>query len=277
MLPRPVFAVLALMATPLLAAPVPEVVREQRSFTVNGSKEVWRLIWRGLPRDSNICGPADVDMAMTCPCSGAAYAQVGDLVLERKRPGASPERMPLTPLFARSELLFNEKRLVAILQRWPAPLRDIDHNPTPAAIRARPAVPIMRLRDYNHDGITGEFLLQVDTAPCGKQVLVAVGTTRDNPHLHALTSAEHPERPLTLYRWQWEALARDPRPGVVRDWPCGDHAAEEDTTMLLRTDHGRIHATRISSTCPPDGTRDANGKWHYDDHYRKRVLSREVM
>src|SRR5439155_6708725 len=121
--------------------------------------------------------------------SGAAYAQVGDLILERQRRGAPPERMPLTPLFAGSDMLVNEKGPVAMLARWPARLRDIDGDPTPAAIRLRPAVPIMRLRDYNHDGIAGEFLLQVDTLPCGKHVLVAVGITRDSPHLHALTSA----------------------------------------------------------------------------------------
>ena len=44
-----------------------------------------------------------------------------------------------------------KKGPAAMLARWPAHPRDIDHNPTPAAIRARPAVPIMRLRDYDHD------------------------------------------------------------------------------------------------------------------------------
>jgi hypothetical protein len=172
-------------------------------------------------------------------------------------------------------MLFNEKGAVAMLARWPARLRDIDAEPTPAAIRLRPAVPIMRLRDYNHDGIAGEFLLQVDTLPCGKHVLVAVGITRDNPHLHVLISAEHPERPLKLYRWQWDALARSARPGKVMDWPCSDHAAEEETTMVLRTERGRIHATRITSTCP-DST-DANGDWHHEAHFVRKVLSREVM
>ncbi len=275
MLPRLLLALLALIATPLLAAPAREVVREQRSFTVNGAKEVWRLVWRDTLRDSNSCGPADPDVAMTCPCSGAAYAEVGDLVLERERPGAPPERMPLTPLFAGSEMLFNEKGRVAMLPRWPVYPRDIDDNPTPAAIRARPVVPIMRLRDYNHDEIAGEFLLQVDTLPCGKHVLVAVGTTRDNPHLHVLTSARHPERPLALYQWQWEALARSPHPGKVMDWPCGDHAAEEETTMLLSTDRGRIHATRITSTCPD--TTEPNGGRHDKHHSLKRVLKREVL
>ncbi len=278
MLPKPLLALVALIATPLLAASAPphEVVREQRSFSVKGVKEVWRLIWRGSPSDSNSCGPADPDMAMTCPCSGVAYAQVGDLMLEREHPGASSDRMPLTPLFAGSDMVFDKKGPVAMLPRWPTELRDIDHITTSAVIRSRPSVPIMQLRDYNHDGIAGEFLLQIDTLPCGKHVLVAIGITRDNLHLHALTSAEHPERPLALFQWQWDALARSPRPGEVMDWPCGDHGAEEETSMVLKTDGGRMHATRVTSTCPD--TIDAKGSgFHHDEHFLKRVLKREIM
>lgn len=274
MLARNLLALLSLIAVPLLAAQNKVVVREQRSFTIERSKEVWRLIWRDTPRDSKYCGPADPEMAMTCPCSGAAYAQVGDLILERQRPGAPSERMSLTPLFAGSDMLFNDGAL-AMLARWPGRSRDIGGDPTPASIRRRPAVPIMRLRDYNHDGIAGEFLLQIDTLPCGKHVMVAVGITRDNRHPHALTTAEHPERPLRLYQWQWDALARNPRPGRVMDWSCSDHGAQQETTMVLRTDRGRIHATRITSTCPD--TTDANGDWHHDAHFTKKIVSREII
>lgn len=274
--PRLLIPLLALIATPLCAVPAHEVLREQRSFTVNGVKEVWRLIWRGALRESKNCGPAEPEMALTCPCSGVAYAQVGDLVLERRRPGVPPERMDLTPLFTGSDMLFNEQGPVVILARWPAPLKDIGlrYPIRPETIRARPAVPVMHLRDYDHDGMAGEFLLQVDTEPCGKHVMVAIGTTRDHPHLHALTSAEHPERPLLLYSWQWEALARNPRPSVVMDWPCGDHGADEETTMALRANHGLIHVTRITSTCPD--TLDAKGEFHHDGQFRKKELKREA-
>lgn len=139
MLSRTLLALLALIATPLVAVHDEAVVREQRSFTVDGLKEVWRLIWRDTPRDSRRCGPADPDLAMSCPCSGAAWAQVGDLILEREGPGTPPGRMPLTPLFAASDMLSNEMGPVAMLARSPARLRDVGHNPTPAEIRARPA------------------------------------------------------------------------------------------------------------------------------------------
>lgn len=243
-------AALLIMAPPLFAAEAREVVREQRNVTIVGVKEIWRLVWRGMPKEAKYCGSEHADSAMTCPCVGFAYAQEGDLVLERQRPGGQPERMPLSPLFAEGDTLGDTNRPTAMLTRWPARLSDIDRRPTSAAIHARPLVPIMRLRDYNHDGIAGEFLLQIGAGPCGHLALVAVGITRDNPHLHALTTAEHPRRPLVLSPSQWEALARNPHPGTLIDIPCGDHGAEEEDAIALRTDHGRIHATRMTSTCP---------------------------
>lgn len=273
MLLRVLLVLLALVAAPLATAQEQAIVREQRRVPIGGSQEVWRLVWRGAPHDSSSCGPAEPDQAATCPCSGAAYAQVGDLVLERTRPGAPPEHLPLAPLFVGSELVAGEKAPGAVLARWPMRLHDVEQAPTAAAIRARPAVPVMRLRDYNHDGLAAEFLLQVDTAPCGKHASLAIGITRDNPHLHALTSAEHPERPLALYTWQWDALARNAHAGQVIDWPCGDHGAEEQTSVVLRADAGRIHATRVTSTCP-DGAASAAQR-----HSRVvgKLLKREVL
>jgi len=275
MVSRALLALLVLVSTPVAAAHDKAIVREQRSVMIGGVKEVWRLIWRDAPRDNNSCGLVEPEMATTCPCSGAAYAQVGDLVLERKRPGMAPEYMRLTPLFAGSDMLYNEKGSVAMLARWQARLHDIENIPTPAAIRRRPAVPIMHLRDYNHDGVAGEFLLQIDTLPCGKHLLVAVGTTRDNPHLHALTSAAHPERPLALFQWQWDALAQNPRPGKVVSVQCDDHGAETETAMLLHASHGRIHATRITSTCLDMA--DANSELRHATRFHRKVIEQVVM
>jgi hypothetical protein len=253
----------------------PNLVREQRIVQVQGKPETWRLVWRGAPNDHNDCGPTSPETAVTCPCSGVAYAQTGDLVLERRRTGASVERFALTPLFAGSEMPTPLGRVVAVLPRWGIDPRDVDHVPPPAAIRARPAVPILRLRDYGHDGSAGQFLLQVSVAPCGKQADVAVGVTRANPRLHVLTTAEHPTRPLMLYRPQWDALARNPHPGELADWPCGDHGAEQETSVLLRADGGRLHATRITSTCPDEDGVNAGSP--AKAQFRKRVVKREVL
>lgn len=272
---RPLLALLALAAAPPLAAPAEETVREQRSVAIGGAKEVWRLIWRGAARDNGSCGLTDPESALTCPCIGFAYGEEGDLVLERQRAGKPTERMHLTPLFADAFYGSAAAPPVAMLPRWQTRLGDIGHNPTAATIRARPIVQIMRLRDYNHDGIAGEFLLQVQAGPCGHHGLVAVGVTRANPRLHALTTAEHPGRPLVLEQWQWTALARNPRPKPLRDIACGDHGSDEESRMVLRTERGSIHATRITSTCPDRV--DATGEWHHDDHFVRKVLEREIL
>ena len=164
---------------------------------------------------------------------------------------------------------------MAVLPRWGIDPRDVDRVPSPAAIRARPAVPILRLRDDGHDGSAGQFLLQVSVAPCGKQVDVAVGVTRATARLHVLATAEHPTRPLMLYRTQWDALARDPHPGELADWPCGDHGAEQETTVLLRADAGRLHATRITSTCPDEDGVNCGGQ--AKAQFRKRVVKHEIL
>ncbi|WP_294257871.1 hypothetical protein [uncultured Sphingomonas sp.] len=134
---RPLLALLALVAAPLLVASGKEVVREERRVTIGGVQEVWRLVLRGAPRDDAMCGPQDPEMAITCPCSGVAYAQTGDLVLER-RPHAAPERMALARLFADSEMLSTEKGLAVVLPRWPMGDDDASKEVSPKAIRVRP-------------------------------------------------------------------------------------------------------------------------------------------
>ncbi len=83
---RPALALILSLAVtaPALAAPA-TYLREQRSVTVNGAVESWQLVWQGKPQ--SMCGPQDVEMAITCPCTGFAYGEVGKLALVRKRGG----------------------------------------------------------------------------------------------------------------------------------------------------------------------------------------------
>jgi len=74
-----------------------QVVREQRTVIVDEAKEKWQLVWDGKP--STVCGPDEVYMAITCPCSGWAYAEYGKLFLVRSRGGHEIERVDLRPLF----------------------------------------------------------------------------------------------------------------------------------------------------------------------------------
>jgi hypothetical protein len=65
-MPKAAFVLAAvLIATPLRSAPAEEVVRERRSFTVNGAKEVWRLVWRGNPHLHALTSAAHPERPLT--------------------------------------------------------------------------------------------------------------------------------------------------------------------------------------------------------------------
>lgn len=270
-LPLFLVPILAMFAAPLLAAtPAKDVLREERQVTIHGVKETWRLIWRGKPKEG-ACSPQDLDIAITCPCNAFAYAQEGMAVLERQRPHARPERLPLAPLFAEAGLSPSETP-AALLQRWPFEVSDIgrmgdDNTALIRHIHARPAPTLMRLVDYNHDGIASEFLLPVGNAHCGHRYAVVVGITRANPHLHAFTSKAHPRRPLVLQFHEWQALAASARPAPILDWQCSDHGDDRRSMLTIAADHGQIHGTMDQYACktPP-----------YPNHTAKKARPRHL-
>jgi hypothetical protein len=124
-----------------------------------------------------------------------------------------------------------------------------------ARVRARPIAQVMHFADYDHDGRATEFLLQVGTLPCGKQMSVAIGISRDKPNLHVFSSVENPDRPLVLQAWQWESLLEARAPIKVTDWKCGDHGSEEETELELAVDKNGIHGTKWTYECDQDGRR----------------------
>ncbi len=245
--------ILACFAAPLLAAtPAKDVVREEKQVVIHGVKETWRLIWRGKPQEG-ACSPKDLDTAIACPCNSFAYAQEGILILERHRPHAKPERLPLAPFFAQTDMAPGEDG-TALLQRWPFDVSDIgaqgtDDDALRARIHARPAATAMRFVDYNHDGLASEFLLPMGNAGCGHRYAIVVGVTRDNPHLHAFTSVDHPHRPLLLQFHEWQALAASAHPAPIIDWQCNDHGTDRRSMLTIAADHGRIHGTMDDYAC----------------------------
>ncbi|WP_206238849.1 hypothetical protein [Novosphingobium terrae] len=272
--------ILALFAAPLLAAaPAKDVVREERQVVIHGVKETWRLIWRGKPKEG-ACSPQDLDTAVACPCNSFAYAQEGIAFLERRRPHARPERLPLAPFFAQADFSPSDTG-TALLQRWPFDVSDIgrmseNNTALRAQIRARPAPTIMRLADYNHDGIASEFLLPMGNSTCGHRYAIVVGITRDNPHLHAFTSKAHPRRPLLLQFHEWQALAASPHPAPIIDWQCNDHGNDRRSMLTIAADKGQIHGTMDQFACkaPPSASHTAKpGK----TKTKPRRLSRKVI
>ncbi len=253
-----VFRIVLLMVLCLLgpistasARAVTQIVREEHTLVINGVTENWQLVWIGKPLST--CGPESVDFANTCPCSGFAYGESGNLWLVRKRHGREIERMDLKLLFGHFD--YPDVEGVSILQRWPEKdsdwTRDDRGDPRLVKdIRQRPKVQIMVLKDYDHDGHATEFLIQVGTLPCGKHQFAAIGLSAKNPHLHALTTVEKPKSPLMMAGWAWQALLKAKKPTTVTVWNCGDHASEVQSDLVVAAHSGNIHVRHRELTCP---------------------------
>lgn len=247
----PALALLALGGNALAAPPV-RFLREQRQVTVAGQQEVWKLVWIGQPR--SFCGPEDPEMAMTCPCSGWAYGGYGRLQLQRQRGGKVVDTLELGPLFGDALPVSNAADLAGMPWR---PMYDRDwmsvEGPPDAAtlseIRRRPGLRIIDLADYDHDGVASEFLVQVDTLPCGKHLYAAVGISRLNPKLHALSSTGHPERPLIMPGQVWEALRQFPASRWTPTWECDDHGSEVHTDLQTSARGGRLTVRNRAIEC----------------------------
>lgn len=219
-------------------------LREESTMQVGAGSESWRLEWRDTP--GPVC-PAGDEIAVTCPCTGFAYGESGDLLLTRNGP-TGREELPLTPLFADSETPKGDGS--AVLQRWEVKEADFyGDEPIPKAdIVRRPAVGIMKFGDYDHDGRSTEFLLQVGTEPCGRRMMVLLGISKANPHLHAFHSVANPKKPLVLQYEEWDALLHAAGPVKIVDWPCGDHGSEIENELEISAVSGDIavHVRRFS-------------------------------
>jgi hypothetical protein len=228
------------------------ILREETKVIVDGIEERWRFEWINPP--VSVCGPEDEDW-VSCPCTGFAYGERGDLDLVRKRPGHKEERFSLTQLF---EGYGDNAWPQALLRRWDTEKNDIDNYKLPdfvSRVKARPLAKIMRFGDYDHDGRATEFVLQIGTLPCGKKMSVVVGVSRQNKQLHAFSGVKNLERPLILQTFQWESLLSAKGPIKVINWKCGDHGSDREEELELRAQDGNIYAIRKTYECTDNGRR----------------------
>ncbi len=259
---KPVFPVLTMCCLVMFSAAVAyaegttPVVREEQSLLVDGVEERWSLEW--VSPQVEACGP-DEENWSTCPCTGFAFGERGNLDLVRRVPGKKDERFSLTQLFKyASDLPLAGDTIEAILQRWDVQPEDYDNSDVPGfgvRVRARPVSRVMHFADYDHDGRATEFALQIGTLPCGKRMSVVVGISRSKPRLHVFSSVKHPKQPLILQSWQWDKLSRAKGPIKAVDWRCGDHGSDVETELELRADDGNIHETRTEYECTKEGQR----------------------
>jgi hypothetical protein len=257
-------AATAALVARLCAADTAELLREQKTVVVSGVKETWKLVWAATPQ--SVCGAEDVAAAQSCSCAGFAYGEAGTLSLVRLRPGATPERLSLTPFYKDSGLADAPNQ--AVLPHWP-PIPATAHNEEDdwhhasdwnflRRVQARGPVEVMHFADYNHDGGASEFLLQVGTQPCGKRALVLVGLSRANPHLHVFSSAEAPDTPLELGARVWESVRRGAGPWSVVESPCEENPEGVESTVTVEVRRGIFHVQRATRPCAgEDSDRDS--------------------
>ncbi len=233
----------------------PSLIREQMTVIVDGKPEVWRLVWGSKPVP--ICGVDDRDVSLTCPCSGFAYGEQAPLSLVRSRADGHTESLVLGTVFQKDNPIVGAGGGRALVRRW-APVesgpdsdwKHFDDDDFEARVARRPLSRVLNLADYDHDGQATEFLLQVDTLPCGKHQMVLVGISKANPHIHVFSSAEAPGQPLILGDWEWKALRDNAHPIDVIDWHCQDHGSDTQWKVRLSADSGTIHAAKTSRKCP---------------------------
>ncbi len=246
--------VAALSAVVAFAGDSKPVIREEHKISINGVEELWQLEWAQTPSPS--CGPEDSAWS-TCPCTGFAFGESGELTLVRKRQGQKDERLALTPFFSDEyDSPASSSTSKAVLARWEVHDKDYDDSDKPdfvARVRSRPLLRIMNFKDYDHDGKPTEFMLQVGTLPCGKLMSIVVGISSKNPHLHVFSSERQPKQPLILQACQWEALHKAKAPIKVTDWQCGDHGSEQEVEFELVAQNGNIRAMRRTYECKENG------------------------
>jgi hypothetical protein len=94
----------------LLASEYPSpTIREEQRVMVNGVMETWQLQWKNPPRAA--CEPSDI--SLTCPCTGFAYGETGDLDVVRLRDGREVKRLPVKSFFTDAPDSGG-----AVVQRW---------------------------------------------------------------------------------------------------------------------------------------------------------------
>lgn len=245
------------LAAPALAAPA-TYLREQRAVTIGGAAESWQLVWQGKPR--SICGPEDVETAITCPCTGFAYGELGKLALVRQRGGQEVDRMDLGVLF--SDLPADNADGLAAMPWRPVASTDFDRAADGASpaflaeVARRPGPRVMKLADYDRDGMASEFLVQVAAGPCGHTEYAAVGVSKASGRLHALSSKANPAAPLVLPAAAWRAML-GAGPGRVVNYRCGDHGTEQQEELAVSARGGAISVQRVLRECRESGAAGA--------------------
>jgi hypothetical protein len=231
------------------ALPSDPLVRERVEVTINGVKEQWTLRWEAPP--TPYCDiPED---AMTCPCAGFGYGETGSLSLIRERAGLPREKLLLDPMFSDGTAPSTSSILIK------SPYKEVDGGYSGDQLKEelakrRPST-IMDLKDFNHDGLAAEFVLQVAAGPCGHQQGVLLGVDAKGGPIKVFGGAANPGAPLVLEYASWfNFLMKNSFDSL--EFGCGDHGSDDEMVIHLSIKDGAFVAEEEVFDCTgKDGMR----------------------
>lgn len=235
------------------AGPERRNVRERKRVVLDGVEEEWRVEWIGPATDTCFDGTRQ-----SCLCAGLGFAESGTFEIVRARPAPSADgRLAASAVVERL-------RREGPLPHWPTRPSD-DAKPTLdaadiEAIKQRPAVPLLTLRDYDGDGRAAELVLQIGAGqPCMRTWSILVGADKRTNQLHAYGTTAHPELPLVLaYRSQWEELRTSARQEVdLVQVGCLDHGSGVLIEYHVAAGPTGLVAEERTYGCTPRGRRGA--------------------
>jgi hypothetical protein len=218
-------------------------LRESRYFRGHTGPECYRVYWLTEPEPRCAGAP---DGAEVCACAGFYVGRSGPLVLVRSRPGAADEYLDLGGLFADSEA----ERLGgdALVAEYPP--MNVTQADGSVRMQAAPiAQPILKLADYNRDGVAAEFVLHVGNEACNHGRYLLVGVLAANTAVTTPREAGPSAPPVAFDApSDWEHLRET---GALRReyWGCFDQGSEVRKSVRARVVDGQFEVEQLREPC----------------------------
>jgi hypothetical protein len=231
--------------TALRPADLPATARLRESHYFHGhtGPDLYRIYWLTEPEPRCASAPEGPEV---CVCAGFYVGRSGPLVLVRSRPGAADEYLDLGGLFADSEA----ERLGgdALIAEYP-PVNVVQSD---GSVRMQPATvaqPIVKLADYNRDGVAAEFVLHVGNEACNHGRYVLVGVLAANAAVTTPREGGSGAPPVALDApSDWERLRAT---GALRReyWGCFDQGSEVRKSVRARVVDGQFEVEHLREPC----------------------------
>jgi hypothetical protein len=207
-----------------------------------GGEELWQIFWLEAPAAQCVrnASTAKNGAEQSCGCEGFWDGEAGRAVLVRSRDQHGSELLDLGSVFADTE----EEALGGHVLFRARPAAN-ESNAT-----ATPAPPdVLKLADYNHDGVAAEFVVHTANPACGHGRYLLVGLFDAKGELGAYPLSLDVPTPLALDTAEdWEQLRVA---GQLQRtfWRCFDQGATQESRIVASASAGKIRAEIVQTPC----------------------------